>query len=424
MNNQFIMLASKLLTSSGREVVKGPTRSLCHKSYLKPKSNNYHWPYERRSWGWFNFWMDPRTKAKFDENTLLIQVEGNVSAGKEDFAKMLAEELNMLYLPQPNLDSYYINNHGYDYRALNPLLPERLRICDWQMFHENPSRHSVIHMQHFLFKMRLYKLHEAVRHMFNTGQGVVMTRSVFTERAIVEAMHNMGWLPRGHLRADGAQFYDWKQRYMYIRNMALAVPTFQPHLCIYLDTPIDLCLERIQNDPDPMIANSKAHPREFLEELETAFKDVVLPRQEHNMHLYVVDNSRPQTRDDVLDVIDDLSELNFKYDHHDTRFETWDEKRLQFFYFDHRRRLTSRVITDKIAERLSHEWYDIAGLGDSITHADLSLRQTLFESHVGQFGFNQEYDTDPKLHGIFRRIFGTYQNYGKRVERTLRSDFV
>jgi deoxyadenosine/deoxycytidine kinase len=417
------MLTPKLLQNPVRGGVIISLRSLCHKSYLKPKSNNYHWPHERRSWGLLNFWMDPRTKAKFDENSLLIQVEGNVSAGKEDFAKMLAEELDMVYFPQPNLENYYINDHGFDYRALNPQLPERLRICDWEMFHENPSRHSVIHLQYYLFRLRLYQHYKALRHIFNTGQGVVMTRTAFTERAIVEAMHNVGWLPKGYLREDGARFYDWKHRHIFLRNMALS-RIFQPHLCIYLDTPVDVCMERIRNDPDPMIANSKAHTREFLEEIETAFKDIVLPKQEHNMHLMAVDNTKQKTRDEVCDIIDDLSPLNFKFDHHDTRFESWNENYLRFFYFDSRRRLTSRSAAKEINAHLMSEWYDVAGLGDSITQADLTLREALYEGHAGPFGYQQEYDTDPKVHGFFRRMFGSYKNFGERTEKALRVDFV
>jgi NADH dehydrogenase (ubiquinone) 1 alpha subcomplex subunit 10 len=367
--------------------------------------------------------LDPRTKAKFDENSLLVQVEGNVSAGKEDFAKILAEELGMAYFPQPSLESYYINDHGFDYRALNPLLPERLRICDWEMFHENPSRHSVIHLQYFIFKLRLFQHYKALRHIFNTGQGVVMTRSVFTERAVVEAMHNVGWLPKGHLREDGARFYDWKNRYIFIRNLALSV-VFHPHLCIYLDTPVDVCLERIRNDPNPMIANSNAHTGEFLEEIETAFKDVVLPKQEHSMHVVAVDNTKQKTRDEILDLIDDMSPLSFEFDHHDTRFETWNEKQYKFFYFDNRRKYTSRRAGIEMNQRLNPEWYDIAGLGDSITEADLKLRRALYEANVGQVGFLQEYDTDHKVHGLFRQIFGTFPNYGQRQEKTLRVDFV
>lgn len=367
--------------------------------------------------------MDFDTKGKFDENSLIIQVEGNVSAGKEEFAKILAEELGMVYFPQPDLESYYVNDHGFDYRALNPLLPERLRLCDWEMFHENPSRHSLIHLQYYLFKLRLNTFYKALRHVFNTGQGVVMTRTVFTERAMVEAMHNVGWLPKGYLRGDGVRFYDWKHRHNYIRNLALSA-LLKPHLCIYLDTPVGLCLDRVRKDPNPMLANSNAHTREFLEEIESAFKNVVLAKQEHNMHVLMVDNPKPKTRDEVCDIIDDLTPLKFEYDPHDTRFSDWDPLSRSKFWFWNRRRFTTRIAGDEINYNMEQSWFDIAGMGDCVTDADLKLRDLLYTSHVGTLGYLQEFDTDAKVHGLARQIIGYWPNYGIRQERSVRTDFI
>ena len=282
----------------------------------------------------------------------------------------------MAYFPQPTLEDYYINRHGFDYRALNPLLPERLRLCDWEMFHENPSRHSVVHMQYYLYRLRIFRYHKALTHLFNTGQGVVMTRTAFTERGIVEAMHNLGWLPKGYLRGDGVRFFDWRNRYVHLRNMSLAI-TFQPHLTIYLDTPVDTCLERIKNDPDPMISNSKALTREFLVEIEAAFKNIVLPKQDHNMYVMMVDHPNHKSLDEVIDVIDDIEPINFEFDPHDSRFDCWNRKYHIFWYFDSRRRFTTLRYANELNKIMNIAWYDIAGLGDSITFGDLTLREAL-----------------------------------------------
>lgn len=394
------------------------SRTLCHKSKL-PSKNTYHWPYEKRSWGWLNFYLDPFTKKKFDDNTKIIQVEGNVAAGKEEFAKQLANELGMCYFPQVNLDDLYINQHGYDYRALNPLLPERMRFCDMEMFHENPTRHSVIHMQHHLFKMRLFQYLKALRHLFNTGQGVILTRSVFTERVFVEAMHDLGWLPMGYLRGDGVRFYDWKMRYNYVRNLVLAL-TMKPHLTIYLDTPVDTCLERIKNDPDPMIANSNALTREFLEAIESAYKNIVLPKQNYNMHVMMVDHPESKTHDEIMDVVDDIEELNFEFDHHDTRFEDWNPY-YSLWHANVRRNLTTMNVIDNCLP-MNQPYYDIAGLGDSITHADLKLRRALYEGHVGPFGYFQNIETDTRIHGAIKAYFG-WKDFGERLDRQMRIDF-
>lgn len=390
-------------------------RALCHKSKLKAKKV-YRWPYETVQFTRLTSIWDPMSKKKFNENSKIIQVEGNICAGKEEFAKELAEELGMKYLPKVNLDNIYINKSGYDYRALNPLLPERLRICDLKMFHENPMRHSVIHMQHQLFTMRVFQYGEALRHVFNTGQGVVMVRSAFTDRVFVEAMHQMGWLPKGYLRGDGVKFYDWRIRYNYIRNLVL-VALNKPHLTIYLDTPVDTCLERIKNHSDPVIRDSKALTREFLEHIENAYTDTILPKMDHHGHVMKVEHSRPKTKEEINDVIDDAGHLDYVFDWHDTRFEEWNQL-TQFWY--HRKRIDyTSVRFLKHCNILIQEWYDIAGMGDSITAVDLELRKSLYESQVGPYGYFRDLVDDRSL---FRRFFNI-ETFHEKCDKSLRSDF-
>lgn len=398
--------------------------NICHKSKLKPAPNTYRWPYEKRYYGLSNFILDPFTKRKFNENSKIIQIEGNVAAGKEEFGRQLADELGMYYLPPIDLESYYVNRTGYDYRALNQFLPERLRICDWKMFHECPYRHSVIHMQTFLFKLRLFQYFHALRHVFNTGQGVVMSRSVFTERVFVEAMDNIGWLPKGYLRGDGVRFYDWKLRYNHIRNFTLSA-LLKPHLTIHLDTPIETCLERIKKDPDPKISQSQALTKEFLQYIDDAYKDVVLPKQEFNMHVMSVDHPKPKSREEILEIIDHIEELNFEPDPHETRFAEWDDLHFGWYFF-HRRRFTTLVFLSDFVHHLNQRWYDIAGMGDSISFGDLLLRGTLYESHVGPFGYQQQYETNPLIHGYLKSFFKVpiKFNFSERVKDAMYTDFI
>lgn len=396
------------------------SRSICHKSKLKAK-RTFRWPYETIPWNYLTMWADPFTKRKFNENTKLITVDGNVAAGKEVVAKKLADELGMLYLP-PNLDldKYYINEHGFDYRALNPLLPERLRICDFEMFHENPTRHSVIHLQHHIFKLRVYQLFKALRHMFNTGQGVVLTRSCYTDRVFVEAMHNLGWLPTGYVRGDGVRFYDWKMRYNFLRNFVLS-SIQKPHLVVYVDTPVDVCLERIQNDSDPATRNSKALTRQFLEEVESAYKDVILPKCEHNGFVHTISGAEPFTEDDCVDLIDEIESMNFELDPQDTRFSDWNDI-LGNYWHHNRRYYTSIRMLSSINTLATMPFFDIAGMGDSLTHADLTLRYSLYEQHVDDLGFMKRYDADSRIHGWLKTTFG-FEPFEKRLDRSLRIDF-
>lgn len=392
--------------------------SICHKSELKPQKQT-SFPYKRLEWNLFFSLMDPFTKNKMNENSKIISVEGNVGCGKEDFGRRLADELGMLYTPMIDLESYYINDYGFDYRALNPLLPERLRLCDWEMFHENPSRHSVVHMLYFIFKLRLHEYLGALRHLLNTGQGVVMERSVFTDRVFAEAMHQLGWLPMGYLRADGVRFYDYKIRYDYIRNLALAeIP--KPHLTLYLDTPVETCIERLRKSENPMIAQSKALIPEFLEQIEQAYLNVALPKAEHYSHVMKVDNPERKSRDEIMDVIYDIRDLDFEHDHRDTRFDQWEE--LGKLFWPIMRRRFSTMECAKNFSHLHQPYADIAGMGDSISHIDLKLRQSLYEANVTPVGYKRSYETDYRFQNPLKVIFD-YAPFDEQLRRLVRSDF-
>lgn len=395
--------------------------SICHKSKLPPK-NVKHWPYKEKSWNPLNLWTDPFTKKKFDENTKVIQIEGNIASGKREFANQLAEELGMKVFPEISLDNLYINLTGYDYRALNPSLPERLKICDLEMFHENPARHSVVHMQYYLFKLRYYQYFEALRHLFNTGQGVILVRSCFTERVFVEAMHNMGWLPLGHERGDGVIFYDWKTLYEFLRNNTLG-STLRPHLTIYLDTPVDTCMDRIRNSKDPIVANSNALCPKFLEEIRNAYDQTILRAAEDYGYVLRVDHPAKKIRDEIIDVIDQIEPVDFNYDWHDTRYEGWELEGTHLWYFFRRLVFTNMYFLRKRFARLGFEWFDIAGLGDSITYEDLALRNLLYNANVGDFGVRHSYHRNPEIHSPLKVLFNRDGNFSEIIDRELRNDF-
>lgn len=385
-------------------------------------SKGGHYDYERFGWNLLTMWLDPFTKRKMNNRSRIIQVDGNIKCGKQDFAKRLADEMGMKYMPPVDIDNYYVNDHGYDYRALNPQLPERLRACDWEMFHENPSRHSVIHMQNFLFKLRLAQYIKALQHILNTGQGVVIGRSVFTERAIVEAMHDVGWLPMGYLRGDGVRFYDWKHRYIYIRNLALRV-VLRPHLTIFLDTPVDVCMDNIKKSSDPMIRDSKAHVREFLEGVERGFKETVMPKQTHHGHLLTYEYPERATDAEIKDVVDDIDDLNFEYDERDTRFEDWNTERSSFWLSRIRKHYSTTSSCLWHFELIEQPYFDIAGMGDSITQTDILLRNMLFEANLDGFGWFTDLSTDTRFTSPLKAFFD-YRNFGQTFDKNIRSDYI
>lgn len=49
-------------------------------------------------YGWLSYVLGERTMSKFKENSKIITVEGNLSSGKGDIAKKLADKLGKVLL--------------------------------------------------------------------------------------------------------------------------------------------------------------------------------------------------------------------------------------------------------------------------------------------------------------------------------------
>lgn len=69
---------------------------------------------------------------------------------------------------------------------------------------------------------------DALAHVFSTGQGVVLDRSVFSDYVFVEAMNQANYLSAG----AKSVYYD-------VRKNTIE-ELFKPHLVIYLDVPVDV----------------------------------------------------------------------------------------------------------------------------------------------------------------------------------------
>lgn len=66
-------------------------------------------------------------------------VEGPIASGKTEFAKKLANELDMYYLPQASMDDVYINEYGFDMRELDNQLPPGAQSFDEKKFVNDPT---------------------------------------------------------------------------------------------------------------------------------------------------------------------------------------------------------------------------------------------------------------------------------------------
>ena len=160
-----------------------------------PANKPAPFPYKEKRYNFFRALFD-NTTSRFDENSKLIVVDGPPAAGKGALAKHLAAELDMLYLPAPTMNDIYVNEYGYDLRQLDSQLPEDCHSYDEKDFLKNPVGKKAGRLQLEKLKLR-YKQHlAALAHILNTGQGVVMDRSPYSDFVYMEAMAAHGFVSK------------------------------------------------------------------------------------------------------------------------------------------------------------------------------------------------------------------------------------
>lgn len=84
----------------------------------------------------------------------MILVEGPIAAGKTEFAKKLAADLDMYYMPQATMDDVYINEYGYDLRDLDEELPPGARSFDEKKFVNDPKNRFTATLQLNMFALK------------------------------------------------------------------------------------------------------------------------------------------------------------------------------------------------------------------------------------------------------------------------------
>ena len=135
----------------------------------KSKARPAPFPYQTKPYNLWRACLQDTTTHRFDENTKIIVVEGPIAAGKSKFAKSLAEDLDMLHMPEVTMDDYYINSYGYDMRKLDPQLPPSARSYDENNFCIEPNHENAANFQIVKYKLRYSQYIDALAHLMNTG---------------------------------------------------------------------------------------------------------------------------------------------------------------------------------------------------------------------------------------------------------------
>lgn len=182
--------------------------------------------YENKTYGWLRSLLD-RTTHRFDENSKVIVVEGPVAVGKTKFAASLAEDLGMKHFPEANMDIHYVRPNGIDLRIFDKKVPEDTRTFDHVNFNVTPNHRLAANYQIMMYIARFSQYIDALTHLLNTGQGVVLERSPYSDFVFLEAMFSQNFISKG-------------ARSVYYELRANTIEELmRPHLVIYLDMPVD-----------------------------------------------------------------------------------------------------------------------------------------------------------------------------------------
>jgi len=242
-------------------------------------------------------WVSNTTR-RFNDNTRIIIVEGNVASGITDFSKELASELGMIHIPYPDLDWGYTNHYGVDRRPYLMELPEHNPERPYEMHHflQDPTHRNAIVMQLKLYQYKFWLYMDALTHLLNTGQGAVIERSPYSDWIFVEAMYKFGFISKAALN----YYYDVKKNTIY--------ELLRPHLCIYLDTPVDVIQKKIAERNRPGEANSPVLTEEYLKFLEQSYKYGFLKEIGGHAEMLVYDWSEGG---DTEVIVEDIERIDF-----------------------------------------------------------------------------------------------------------------
>jgi len=273
----------------------------------KPKP----WPYEKRGFNTAYSIIDAKTEDRLDENSRIITVEGNMGVGKTKFAKQLADHLGFKYISGVDLNEYYFNEtHGVDPRDLGFMMPSQYQIYDLAKFCNDtePEKHGKAgRLQLTFLNSRYFKYLECLAHLLNTGQGVVVDSSVWSDMVFARSLRDCNYITK-----QGFKYYNFTSK-----NVMCEL--FKPHLVVYLDASTQYIQNQIKKMP--LESKAKALNTKFLDRLEHNFKNNFLPQMRKNSEVLVYDVENPE---DWEIVIEDVEQLNLEEDHeNEEKFKDW-----------------------------------------------------------------------------------------------------
>lgn len=116
-----------------------------------------------------------------------------------------------------------------------------------------------------MYMQRYIEYANALEHLLNTGQGIVMERGIFSDMVFHNVLRKLGYLtPEGY-------------KYLTFVYENTICELWRPHLVIYLDAPVKFVREQIRKRHVLWEVNSPVITDEFLKLMDTSYKEKYLP---------------------------------------------------------------------------------------------------------------------------------------------------
>lgn len=155
-------------------------------------------------------------------------------------------------------------------------------------FYRDPKRYA-LEMQWWFLSHRFRMHQEAIEHIWNTGQSVIMDRSIYGDAIFAKK----NWLD-GNISDLGYETY-LKHRNMMIESKFLLVP----HLTIYLESSPEVCQYRIEKIRKRDCENGI--PIEYLKGLDDLYQELMIEMKQRGSNVVSINNDPFVTAEEVID---------------------------------------------------------------------------------------------------------------------------
>lgn len=232
-------------------------------------------------YGWLSYVLGERTTPRFNQNSRIITLDGNLCSGKGAMAQQLADSLGMLHMPEA--DTCYMDRMTGE---KEPLPEDFNGMCSLERFYAEPraADGNSYRLQLWMYTMRLLQYADAIEHLLTTGQGVVLERSPFSDFVFLDAMFNEGYIRR-----------ECVDHYNEIKGISLC-EFLEPHMVIYLDLPAQEVQKKLQQ-------SGKNVPLSYLKSIEQSYKDSFLPLMSEKTDVLAYDMTKALNVEMLVDDI-------------------------------------------------------------------------------------------------------------------------